>query len=40
MSFIAQGLEKQVEITDHITTIRKQAKQLQQQAKAELEKAK
>ena len=33
-------LEKQIEISEHITTIRNQAKQLQQQAKTDLEKAK
>ena len=33
-------LAKQTEIANHITTIRKQAQQLQQQAKAELEQAK
>lgn len=33
-------LEKQIEISEHITAIRNQAKQLQQQAKDDLEKAK
>ena len=33
-------LEKQIEISEHITAIRNQAKQLQQQAKTYLEKAK
>jgi restriction endonuclease S subunit len=33
-------IEKQKEISDHITAIRNQAKQLQQEAKAVLEKAK
>jgi len=37
---IVPPLEKQIEISEHITAIRNQAKQLQQQAKDDLEKAK
>ncbi len=40
LPIILPPLEKQIEISEHITAIRNQAKQLQQQAKDDLEKAK
>ena len=40
LPIVLPPLEKQIEISDHITAIRNQAKQLQQQAKTDLEQAK
>ena len=40
LPIVLPPLEKQIEISEHITAIRNQAKQLQQQAKTDLEKAK